>query len=676
MTINTSFRNRMKFKVDVWWEKTNKVENELTIPNIDSILNTVKIPFRNRMKFKVDIQAPKRQIARVLPIHDTFVSEANPYMNFGTGNSILVGDNGKKYEGLLKFNLQETFPLYNPDHLIILDSKLKLTVSNTRDIKDTVLNMYEVFEGGWTETSVTWKNKPYYSNEVFSSVELSKKENEGKDNIEIFLDVQDLVLKWLENPRKNNGVLLDTNDIDNVISFFSKENYDVEVKPQLLITYIDLNSPFVTGNKYLKSSVNVWENKINNLLNELEVITKHSTSKITSEMLILNKPGDLIASLSISKDKLPCTIDLVGHHISASLGIYTKKTQRIENTLGIKGINVENELRISHSEDILNQLKVTYGKYLKGFLGINANRIVNELDTSILNALTSYLAIYEFSTIQNKLSTTYENSILNNLDLKPYSYLEDKIRISHRNSTTGEIIIPPLSNIKNKLEVYARGGNLDCDIFYGTFADLVAYLRIKPQSYLLNTLSFALVNAIDGNISTLAVRQVVNNIKYSSVKNLTNYLSYSNINYIKSVLNIVGSHMLSSVKVQPTECLDGQISIQGVTVDGDISISTKNQIKALVNLIEESKIINELKVLNEHIENMIDIYIKETNKCKNEINILAINRILATLQNQYGNNISAKINIYVDKINVVHAYLRIDNEDYEYNKKRGYGYIM
>ena len=249
----------MKGKVDVWWRKTQGLENMLSVPSSNSVGGYLGMPFRNRMKGNFDILAPTRFVKALNPLHDTFVSEASPYSIYGRSNNILVGySGGKKYEGLLKFNIQEAFPMFNKDAYILIDCTLKLTIANTRDIQDGDVDFYEVSLGDWNEDSTTWANKPIKSNELASAI-FVEGDSSDTGNTSIYVDMNELVPKWLDNPRKNNGIFVETREtIDNIISFYSKENGEAELNPQLIITYIDLNSPFVSKNNYLNSTVSVY----------------------------------------------------------------------------------------------------------------------------------------------------------------------------------------------------------------------------------------------------------------------------------------------------------------------------------------------------------------------------------------------------------------------------------
>ncbi len=59
-----------------------------------------------------------------------------------------------------------------------------------------------------------------------------------------------------------------------------------------------------------------------------------------------------------------------------------------------------------------------------------------------------------------------------------------------------------------------------------------------------------------------------------------------------------------------------------------------------------------------------------------EIYLLATNNIYSLFDLKYESRIYNEVSVYVDKISVLHGYLEIINEDWEYHQRKGYGYII
>lgn len=648
----TPFRNRMKGKVDVWWRKTQDLENMLSVPSSSSVGGYLGMPFRNRMKGNFDILAPTRFVKALNPIHDTFVSEVSPYSIYGRSNNILVGyNNNKKYEGLLKFNIQEAFPVFNKDAYILIDCTLKLTIANTRDIKDGDIDFYEVSLGDWNENSTTWANKPIKSNELTSAISV---EGDSGDtgNTSIYVDMNELVPKWLDNPRKNNGIFIETREtIDNIISFYSKENGEAELNPQLIITYIDLNSPFVSKNNYLNSTVSVWENKVSLITSELEVEVRRSTNTTNSELLILGNPGDLLASLEIAKDRLVCELNVISEYVPAELEVYTNDTSRVNSSISVAQINVESRLRISQLYSLEADLKVGKGKYASGFLGINANRIVNKLRLSSMSNIHGQTNTLAVNYISNELYSNYLTSI------------------------EGQIVIDGGKTVVGDLEVITNS-HLYGDLFYGRFADMHAELDISPYKNLMSELGVKYGVDISNEVSTLSVGYIDNYLRATGSSILVNSIEISRPSLIDGTLNILADYIKGEVVLFDVYNLKSVISVQSWTLDNILRVSYHSDIVSNISVPDSSLVDSYVVILNEHIKATANVYVRENDYLDASVYALAMSTLDGELSFNYGSVIYNDMMVYTDKISVLNAYLEVYNEDWEYEQRRGYGYIM
>ena len=642
----------MKGKVDVWWRKTQDLENMLSVPSSSSVGGYLGMPFRNRMKGNFDILAPTRFVKALNPIHDTFVSEVSPYSIYGRSNNILVGyNNNKKYEGLLKFNIQEAFPVFNKDAYILIDCTLKLTIANTRDIKDGDIDFYEVSLGDWNENSTTWANKPIKSNELTSAISV---EGDSGDtgNTSIYVDMNELVPKWLDNPRKNNGIFIETREtIDNIISFYSKENGEAELNPQLIITYIDLNSPFVSKNNYLNSTVSVWENKVSLITSELEVEVRRSTNTTNSELLILGNPGDLLASLEIAKDRLVCELNVISEYVPAELEVYTNDTSRVNSSISVAQINVESRLRISQLYSLEADLKVGKGKYASGFLGINANRIVNKLRLSSMSNIHGQTNTLAVNYISNELYSNYLTSI------------------------EGQIVIDGGKTVVGDLEVITNS-HLYGDLFYGRFADMHAELDISPYKNLMSELGVKYGVDISNEVSTLSVGYIDNYLRATGSSILVNSIEISRPSLIDGTLNILADYIKGEVVLFDVYNLKSVISVQSWTLDNILRVSYHSDIVSNISVPDSSLVDSYVVILNEHIKATANVYVRENDYLDASVYALAMSTLDGELSFNYGSVIYNDMMVYTDKISVLNAYLEVYNEDWEYEQRRGYGYIM
>ncbi|QPW61980.1 DNRLRE domain-containing protein [Clostridium botulinum] len=644
----TSFKNRMRGKIDVHWIKENNLSSKLCIPINNYTTSSLNIPYRNRMRGLYDITAPKREIKTLYPVEDTFVSEANPYMIFGSGNSILVGNNNSKQNiGLVKFDLSD-FNLLTS--IILLDCKLRLTISNVRDINNFKLEMKEVFNGSWSELTTTWLNQPYISNEVKSIIDFTKQSNETKD-IVIEIDVKKQVEKWLKNPKQNQGVALNVNKLNEMVAFYSKEFSVKEKSPQLLIKYINLNSPFMHEIESIMNYLNVWQVDTNNMLSELEVVTKHSTNNIDASIIVLHNSGDCFAELEIVKDRLLCETYITSGYCTSNLEVFTQNSKMLNSRIQVKGENLTNTLEVYGSKDVQGSVGVSILNAIKSMLQINPNRLVNLIDIHSWQSIASQLEVNNKWKLLNKLGIAYGNHIDNILEVIQLDHISNEIKV-----------------LANKI--------LMNEVFYGRFADLTGNVGVAPSSILSNFINVYYTNSLENELSTLSVNKITNELNSSIGKYIKAELGYTYSKELLNTLNISDGRIINTLTIQDVEYVLNSIQVQQRAIHGKLSYSTKNNINNTVVIPSISILNNELKCLNEKITNIIDVYVKETKYQRAYIHTLGCVPIKSLVKYTYESNIENDLNIYVDGISVNQCFLEVVNKRYEIYKNKGYGYIM
>lgn len=146
------------------------------------------------------------------PVADTFVEREHPDNNYGSNNNVKVDSNPKDI-GLLKFNT---------DSLVgktVLGAKLRLYVS---DIGTVPVSLKDAGES-WSETGVTWNNRPNIGN-VITTVPV------GTLNSYVEVDITSYIAQHIG---EKIAFALTTDDSNN-FKFASKETSN---QPQLVITY-------------------------------------------------------------------------------------------------------------------------------------------------------------------------------------------------------------------------------------------------------------------------------------------------------------------------------------------------------------------------------------------------------------------------------------------------------
>ncbi|HVI43917.1 MAG TPA: polysaccharide lyase family 8 super-sandwich domain-containing protein [Chitinophaga sp.] len=165
----------------------------------------------------------------VYPIADAYVNDgANAAVNFGTATSLIIKKDNTGYnrEVFVKFSL----PTLDTAQISKVVYGVKVRGANT-SITTTTWQTKYVTDDSWTETGITWNNKPA-SGELLATAPGST-----AGTVASF----DITAKALEELRSGNGILslhmVSTlrGDAKTDASFWSRENADSTVIPQLTI---------------------------------------------------------------------------------------------------------------------------------------------------------------------------------------------------------------------------------------------------------------------------------------------------------------------------------------------------------------------------------------------------------------------------------------------------------
>lgn len=173
------------------------------------------------------------------PSADAYVSSYRPANNYGSENSLLVGCEQistvlYSYESLIKFNLPTI-----ASGTSIKDAWLKLTNSGgVGYLQMSVL----CNSGSWSESGVTWNNKPSYYTLPKTSINISGNDGFGTTYL---LPVQLHLNEWINNSRSNNGFRLTYSAAaGNNYSFIQASETSYNSPPELSFTvYETISNP-------------------------------------------------------------------------------------------------------------------------------------------------------------------------------------------------------------------------------------------------------------------------------------------------------------------------------------------------------------------------------------------------------------------------------------------------
>ena len=171
---------------------------------------------------------------------DTFVNSWSENSNYGNA-TILRARSSKPQRALLKFDR-----ISLPAGVTLDKAKLQVYVKSRSNDANYYVRTFDM-KTAWDENTATWKrasSNASWKKSGFSSDDYVIPYTDFKFvygvNHWVELDVTDIARRWLENPGSNRGLLLDICSIANVaVDFYSSEVRDVNLRPRLVLEYLD-----------------------------------------------------------------------------------------------------------------------------------------------------------------------------------------------------------------------------------------------------------------------------------------------------------------------------------------------------------------------------------------------------------------------------------------------------
>ena len=206
------------------------------------------------------------------PVADSYVNDDEPDSNYGSDDKLYLGWNSGwgKYYPYIKFDLSSI-----PEGATIISAKLKLYVVYTcGSIAGRTAKIYRVTED-WSESSITWNNKPGNADTETNSTEIPSVHNW------IEFDVTADVQGFVDNDYANYGWVINCSDCeaDDYLYFASREYSENDKHPILEIEYTTSNT--VTQTVTVTETVTTTQT-INNTIYSTVTTTVASTTYYTT----------------------------------------------------------------------------------------------------------------------------------------------------------------------------------------------------------------------------------------------------------------------------------------------------------------------------------------------------------------------------------------------------------
>lgn len=257
---------------------------------------TIDVAPHNQMTAYYELIEPPVHKWEDYPVQDSYTLSESPYnsINYGTANSLLVGNNGRgEAKSYVQFDLSSL-----EEKIRIKNAKFRLYYS---DLLNTDINLYSIKEE-WRETNITNLNAPTQIEHLTSSYI----NNEIDRYIEF--DVTEIVARWnLGIP--NNGFMIQSTD--NVVTIFrSRESRQ---SPELIIEYFS-SEPLNLASRKMKFGIAPRLSNKTQILFDLEVISYYKNSDMGFSVFAHDPehhyPSYMPFQIIASRDKLQWSLDV------------------------------------------------------------------------------------------------------------------------------------------------------------------------------------------------------------------------------------------------------------------------------------------------------------------------------------------------------------------------------
>jgi hypothetical protein len=386
--------------VDVKYRAENEIVATLQPVSSSFVDSIIEVNPHNSMYAIADILQPPLLTREFTTIKDATVRSGLAYqtLNYGTEPSMMTGyKNGEEFESYIDFNIQL------PQFVLIQKAKLKLYFAGNYT-SGLSIKLYSV-DRDWSEYGLTYRNKPNKLELISDSYTVDYSDRS------INFDLTNEVISIYSNQKTSKGyvVVVEHNNIDNYISFYTKESSQ---SPKLIVDYYDtqiysagrgqINSTlfvYGVGSKDVTATITVHSDRgyhdqpstlyvhrydtpvSNDLLMSITVTKKEVNSNIVvaqkdeSDVSVVMKVAekridDLISMLSATRNEVHSTI-------------YVKHRKTIDATLVVQ----KHEDKDVNSVIVVNRDSVNSTIFVKGRSYVNSRITVQKHEGSNINSI-------------------------------------------------------------------------------------------------------------------------------------------------------------------------------------------------------------------------------------------------------------------------------------------------
>ena len=339
-------KNPESAKVEGWLSDPSQSKLDITIRFTSSLFPTEKglitelpkSPYAgSTVEFKIDENTPDYlepiiDYVKVYPTDDTYVRNGNyASTNYGSESTFVVKNDGVGYarQSFLKFNLNEIDPE------LITEAKLVLSVKGANtDITTTTWQLYYVSDDAWTESQLTWNNKPNAAASVMASHKASV------SGSEVEFDLTDTIKSEAGKANENLSFQLVSTVLGSKTdaSFYSKEHTSSLQWPCLKIHLKQNSTNIDKVYSFSETELRLYPNIIREGQSSWLKIYAQKSSKTLVSIRDLN--GRKISALSFNNNHGDNTIQMDTSSITKGLYLVSVTDEDL-NSLGVQKLIIQ-----------------------------------------------------------------------------------------------------------------------------------------------------------------------------------------------------------------------------------------------------------------------------------------------------------------------------------------------
>ena len=308
----------------------------------DDLISKYVIPTYNDLDITYKLIQPPTTTINFSVLKDTFVREARPTLNYGSSQSLVVGDALEgRYYTLIQIDFSR-LKNYTDIYIEKVDLILKLYA-----LRGLNVDIYEV-GGDWSETGLTWTTAQNLPLKYIKSFQAANGINK--------IDLRDYVKSLIDSGKYIINILLKTND-DGYIDIASREAPDETITPKLAITFRDLYWDGYLEEKDFYSSAYLVAQRHNNFYS---FVTLKNGSDSFNSSVIVSDPSSRLSEVIISRYFINCSAKLVLKQDFNSLAIIQRVNQEhdFSSKVEIKNAYIKSRVDIRQVFDFISQVGI------------------------------------------------------------------------------------------------------------------------------------------------------------------------------------------------------------------------------------------------------------------------------------------------------------------------------